>query len=80
MISKMIGGGLKSVSKDMGENKQLFMFVMGILVLLLKTYMVQWAYNKIWPKLVVNSGQDASRFVPLNFHEAFLVVILFSFL
>ena len=80
MISKMIGGGLKSVSKDMGENKQLFMFAMGILVLLLKTYMVQWAYNKIWPKLVVNSGQDPSQFTPLNFYEAFLVVILFSFL
>ena len=76
----MIGGGLKSVSKDMGDNKQLFMFVMGSLVLFLKTFMVQWAYNKIWPKLVVNSGQDASRFTPLNFYEAFLVVVLFSFL
>lgn len=76
----MIGGGLKSVSKDMGDNKQLFMFVMGALVLFLKTFMVQWAYNKIWPRLVVNSGQDASRFVPLNFYEAFLVVVLFSFL
>lgn len=76
----MIGGGLKSVSKDMGGNKQLFMFAMGMLILLLKTYMVQWAYNKIWPKLVVNSGQDPSRFTPLNFYEAFLVVILFSFL
>ena len=38
MISTMIGGGIKSVSKDMGEHRQLFMFVMGILVLLLKTY------------------------------------------
>ena len=80
MLNKMVGGGLKSMSKNMGENKQLFMFAMGVLILLLKTFMVQWAYNKIWPKLVVNSGQDSSRFVPLNFHEAFLVVVLFSFL
>ena len=64
----------------MGGNGQLFMFFMGVLMLVLKTLMVQWAYNKIWPKLMVNSGQNIDNFEPLNFNESLLVVILFMFI
>jgi hypothetical protein len=42
--------------------------------------LVQWAYNRIWPKLMVNSGQNIDNFEPLNFNEALLVVILFMFI
>ena len=84
VLKKMLGGGLekasKEVSKKMGGNGQFVMFLMGLLMLILKTLMVQWAYNKIWPKLMLNSGQSIEKFKPLNFHEAFLLVVLFMFL
>ena len=80
----MIGGGLekasKEVSKKMGGSGQLYMFFLGIIMLILKTIMIQWAYNRIWPKLMVNSGQNIDNFESLNFNEALLVVILFMFL
>ena len=84
VLRRMIGGSLekasKEVTKKMGGNGQLFMFFMGVLMLVLKTLMIQWAYNKIWPKLMVNSGQNIDNFEPLNFNESLLVVILFMFL
>ena len=80
----MIGGSLekasKEVTKKMGDNGQLYMFFLGIIMLILKTIMIQWAYNRVWPKLMVNSGQNIKNFEPLNFNEALLVVILFMFL
>tara|TARA_B100001123_G_C15319236_1_gene1027339 strand:- start:41 stop:298 length:258 start_codon:yes stop_codon:yes gene_type:complete len=84
VLKRMIGGGLekasKEVTKKMGKNGELYMFFLGILMLILKTLMVQWAYNKIWPKLMVNSGQNVDNFKPLDFNEALLVVILFMFI
>ena len=84
VLKRMIGGGLekasKEVTKKMGKNGQIYMFFLGILMLILKTLMVQWAYNRIWPKLMVNSGQNIDNFEPLNFNESLLVVILFMFL
>ena len=55
-------------------------FFMIVLVLLIKAYVVQITYNMMWPKIVENSGGDTSRFKPLTFYEALLMVILFSFL
>ncbi len=51
-----------------------------VLSMVLKTLIVMVTYNKIWPKLVKNTGQDTSKFKPLNFLEAFLFVLLFMFL
>ena len=51
-----------------------------LLVLLIKAYVVQLTYNMMWPKIVENSGGDTSRFKPLTFYEALMMVILFSFL
>jgi hypothetical protein len=84
VLKRMIGGGLekasKEVTKRMGGNGQLYMFFLGVLMLILKTLMIQWAYNRIWPKLMVNSGQNIDNFEPLNFNESLLVVILFMFI
>jgi|TARA_B110000285_G_scaffold189060_1_gene215547 hypothetical protein len=84
ILKRMIGGSLekasKEVTKKMGDNGQLYMFFLGIIMLILKTIMIQWAYNRVWPKLMVNSGQNIKNFEPLNFNEALLVVILFMFL
>ena len=63
---------------EFGKDKQWYMLAMATVILLLKTFIVQWTYNQVWPKLVVNSGNDPSRFVPLTFYEAFLFVILFD--
>lgn len=78
----MIGGALKVKKMIKNENiSTLFaLFFMIVLVLLIKAYVVQITYNMMWPKIVENSGGDTSRFKPLTFYEALMVVILFSFL
>ena len=78
----MIGGGLKlnKMIKDEKLSTLFAVFFMILLVLLIKAYVVQLTYNMIWPKIVENSGGDTSRFKPLTFYEALMMVILFSFL
>ena len=82
----MIGGMVKSASKKMMKTYQGnvgLMFVMSLTVLLLKTLLVQWSYNQVWPTLVKNTTsttRDTSEFTPLTFYQALLVVILFTFL
>jgi len=78
----MIGGGLKiqKMFKSGDTDTMIGLFVMAILILLLRTYIVQITYNMMWPKIVMNSGGDNSQFTPLTFYESLIVVILFSFL
>ena len=76
----MMGGGLKKRLEKMTGDSQLNLLCLGVLLLLLKTFVVQWTYNMIWPKLMVNSGNDISRFAPLTFYEALLFVLLIEFL
>ena len=77
-----VGGGLKLQKLFKNENigSLIGVFFMIILVIFIKTYIVQLTYNIMWPKIVQNSGGDASRFRPLSFYEALMMVILFSFL
>ena len=77
-----MGGGLKlqKFFKNEKMGSLIIAFFMIILVLFLKAYIVQITYNIMWPKIVQNSGGDTSRFRPLNFYEALMMVILFSFL
>ena len=80
----MIGGGLAEKSKSLvipfigSTGGEIVGFIMGIATFFLKAYVIQRTYNKIWPKLVTNSGQSDEKFTPLNFEEALLVVVLFS--
>ena len=86
----MIGGGIHGLLKGGGKVEEMIknkntttlfaVFFMIVLVLLIKAYVVQLTYNMMWPKLVENSGGDTSRFKPLTFYEALIMVILFSFL
>jgi len=78
----MIGGGLKiqKMFKSGDTDTMIGLFVMAILILLLRTYIVQITYNMMWPKIVMNSGGDTSQFTPLTFYESLIMVILFSFL
>jgi hypothetical protein len=74
------GGKLKKMIKDENTTTLFTVFFMILLVLLIKSYVVQITYNMMWPKIVENSGGDTSRFKPLTFYEALMMVILFSFL
>tara|TARA_Y100001958_G_scaffold45537_1_gene30380 strand:- start:207 stop:446 length:240 start_codon:yes stop_codon:yes gene_type:complete len=77
----MIGGGLK-IQKlfkgDIGSGLSLFLIL--LLVLLARAYIVLVTYNIIWPKLVSNSGADNSNFKPITYYESLLIVLLFSFM
>ena len=77
-MSRMIGGGLKKMFPK--KNKELYMIIACVFIILLKTFGVQWSYNLIWPKLVRNNGNDSKNFEPLTFYEALVFVLLFSFL
>ena len=80
MINNMVGGGLKNISKSLGKDGGLNLFILAIFILLLKTIIVQWTYNQVWPKISYNSGNNDKQFSPLTFYEAFLFVILIEFL
>ena len=65
--------------KSFGKDEQLYLIAMGILIILIKTLVVQWTYNQIWHKTWC-CNKDPSQFVPLTFYEAFLLVLLIEFL
>jgi hypothetical protein len=75
-------GGAKKIQKILNGNTDtiISLFVMTILIIFLRTYIVQITYNMTWPKIVMNSGGDNSQFTPLTLYESFILVILVSFL
>jgi hypothetical protein len=79
-MNDMIGGGFKNMCKDFAKDSHITLFFMAVLIVLFKTLIVQWSYNQIWPVLVVNSGNSASKFKPLTFYQALLFVLLIEFL
>lgn len=77
----MEGGGLSNLFADLFiKNPKTNSFLVVLVSIILKTLIVMVTYNKIWPKLVENTGQDTSKFKPLTLFESFLFVILFMFL
>jgi len=78
MINNMVGGGLKNMYKNLGQEGDINLFLLALFILLLKTIIVQWTYNQIWHKTWCCG--DASKFTPITFYEAFLLVILMEFL
>lgn len=78
----MIGGGLKlqKVLKEPKLENIIDLSIMVLLILLLRSYIVQVTYNMMWPKIVENTGGDTSKFRPITFYEAIMIVLLFSFL
>jgi len=71
----------KNMKKLLPKENPIISIIVGVtLVLLIRTYLVQVSYNMIWPKLTRNSGKSDRNFEPLTFNEAFLFVVLVSFL
>ena len=77
----MLGGGKKIKSMvSNGGSMSLSVVVMLVFLFLLRALVVQWAYNKVAPKLISHWTSSPPEFRPLNFHEALLFTILISFL
>ena len=77
----MLGGGKKIKSMvSNGGSMSLSVVVMLVFLFLLRALVVQWAYNKVAPKLISHWSSSPPEFRPLNFHEALLFTILISFL
>tara|TARA_B100000424_G_C22572026_1_gene322558 strand:+ start:256 stop:510 length:255 start_codon:yes stop_codon:yes gene_type:complete len=77
----MLGGGKKIKSMvSSGGTMSLSVVVMLVFLFLLRALVVQWAYNKVAPKLISHWTSSPQEFRPLTFHEALLFTILVSFL
>ena len=77
----MIGGGELQKMFANPKGSDIFTLIIILVVLLLiRTYIVQVTYNLMWPKIVSNTGGDTSQFRPITFYESLMIVILFSFL
>jgi hypothetical protein len=79
----MLGGALNSASKRILSTYNDHAGVvlgLGLFILILKTYIVQFSYNRVWPRLSENNGNTPDDFKPLSFYESFLLVVLFTFL
>ena len=77
----MLGGGKKIKSMvSSGGTMSLSVVLMLVFLFLLRALVVQWAYNKVAPKLISHWSSSPPEFRPLTFHEALLFTILVSFL
>ena len=71
----MIGGN--PMKNGSGPN-MLMIFLLSLFLLLVKAFLVQYCYNMVAQRLILNSGGDIKNFRPLSFNEALLLVILVS--
>jgi hypothetical protein len=69
-------GGLVKTSKIKIDSLQFFLVLLG--VFLIKSWLVQWSYNTIMPKLISNINGTDRNFRSLTYLEAIVVVILFN--
>ena len=69
-------GGNSALSK----NKSivfLYIFIFGIILLLIKSYLVELSYNYIMPKIIQNNSEKTVKsFRKLTFGEGLILVIL----
>ena len=87
MLSKlvMMGGGKQIKSLLEGETgpNAVSLMVMLLVLFLLRALVVQFAYNKVAPKLISHwssVSENDREFRPLVFEEALLFTVLISFL
>jgi len=85
MIQTLMVGGGKEIKSLLKSEKvsPVALVVMLIILFLLRALVVEFAYNKVAPKLIGNWSSVSSKdrkFEPLTFNEALLFTILISFL
>jgi len=76
IYSILSGGGKQDVSEFLSSDKALHVFGMALLIFLIKSFIVQWSYNTIWPKITINSGGSVEKFRPLTYVEAMVLTLL----
>jgi len=78
----MIGGGIKiqGMFEDFKPGRLFSLSIIMIIVLLIRSYIIQKTYNIVWQKLVINTGGDINKFKPITFYESIMIVLLFSVL
>ena len=78
----MIGRGieLQKIYEEFKLERIFNLSIVVIIILLIRSYIVQKTYNLMWPKIVRNTGGDDSKFTSLTFYESIMIVLLFSFL
>ena len=76
LYNVLTGGGKEDISNFKGD-QLLQLFVITICVFLIKSYIVQWSYNTIWPRILHNQSVSTRDFRPLSFTEAMVVTLLF---
>jgi predicted transporter len=78
----MLGGGKKIKSIFRGESRvdSPTIILLLTLLFLLRALVVQWAYNKVAPRLISNLGNPRQQFQPLTFEEALIFTLLVTFL
>ena len=69
-------GGLVKTSKLKINSLQFFLVL--LVIFLVKSWLVQWSYNSIMPKLIFNMTGSDRNFRKLTYLEAIIVVILFN--
>jgi hypothetical protein len=69
-------GGLVKTSKLKIDSLQFFLVI--LVVFLIKSWLVQWSYNTVMPKLISNMTGTDKNFRRLSYLEAIVVVILFN--
>ena len=69
-------GGLVKTSKLKIDSLQFFLVI--LVVFLIKSWLVQWSYNTVMPKLISNMTGTDRNFRRLSYLEAIIVVILFN--
>ena len=69
-------GGLVKTTKLKIDSLQFFLVI--LIVFLIKSWLVQWSYNTIMPKLISNMNGTVRNFRRLTYLEAIIVVILFN--
>ena len=69
-------GGLVKTSKLKIDSLHFFLVILA--VFLIKSWLVQWSYNTIMPKLISNMTGNQHNFRRLSYLESIIVVILFN--
>lgn len=71
----MIGGLVKTTKLKIDS---LHFFLVILFVFFIKSFLVQWSYNSVMPKLISNMTGTDRNFRRLTYLEAIVVVILFN--
>ena len=76
MLTKLIFNQVGGAKPKKG---QMLPFVLMVIVLfVVKSWIVQFAYNMVVPRLVLNNGNNLSNFRPLSLTEAMGLTLLVS--